>query len=44
MIGSDGPRVSAERPTLFLGARGALLFDLVIEARPGGITRATGAA
>ena len=36
MIGSDGPRVSAERPTLFLGARGALLVDLSIEARPGG--------
>jgi acetylornithine deacetylase/succinyl-diaminopimelate desuccinylase-like protein len=36
MIGSDGPRVSAERPTLFLGARGALLVDLSIEAREGG--------
>ncbi|RTL73169.1 MAG: M20 peptidase family dipeptidase [Hyphomicrobiales bacterium] len=36
LIASDGPRVSAERPTLFLGARGAMLVDLLIEAREGG--------
>jgi acetylornithine deacetylase/succinyl-diaminopimelate desuccinylase-like protein len=36
LIASDGPRLSAERPTVFLGARGAILVDLVIEAREGG--------
>ncbi len=36
LVGSDGPRVSADRPTLFLGARGAMLIDLSIEARAGG--------
>lgn len=35
MIASDGPRLSAERPTIFLGTRGAISFDLKIEARPG---------
>jgi len=35
-IASDGPRVSAERPTLFLGSRGAMNFDLVLDARKGG--------
>jgi len=36
LIASDGPRLSAERPTIFLGARGSLNFDLSIEARAGG--------
>jgi acetylornithine deacetylase/succinyl-diaminopimelate desuccinylase-like protein len=36
LIASDGPRLNAERPTLFLGARGGITFDLVIEAREGG--------
>jgi acetylornithine deacetylase/succinyl-diaminopimelate desuccinylase-like protein len=36
LIASDGPRLSAERPTLFLGARGAISFDLTIRAREGG--------
>ncbi|PND30294.1 hypothetical protein C1I89_30505 [Achromobacter pulmonis] len=36
LIASDGPRLSAERPTVFLGARGSLNFDLSIEARAGG--------
>ncbi len=36
LVASDGPRVAAERPTLFLGARGALQIDLSIEAREGG--------
>lgn len=36
LIASDGPRLSAERPTLFLGARGCLNFDLSICARDGG--------
>ena len=35
-IASDGPRVSAGRPTLFLGSRGAMNFDLVLDARKGG--------
>ena len=35
LIASDGPRVSAHRPTLFLGSRGALNFDLVVEPRAG---------
>jgi acetylornithine deacetylase/succinyl-diaminopimelate desuccinylase-like protein len=35
-IASDGPRVSAERPTLFLGSRGACLFELVVDLREGG--------
>ncbi|QVQ27843.1 M20 family metallopeptidase [Achromobacter deleyi] len=36
LIASDGPRLSASRPTVFLGARGSLNFDLSIEARAGG--------
>ena len=36
LIASDGPRLSAERPTLFLGARGAMALDLTIESREGG--------
>ncbi len=35
-IASDGPRVSPERPTIFLGARGAKNFDLLVELREGG--------
>ena len=36
LVASDGPRLSAARPTIFLGARGGLTFDLTIEAREGG--------
>ncbi|MES2635544.1 MAG: M20 family metallopeptidase [Pseudomonadota bacterium] len=36
LLASDGPRLRADRPTIFLGTRGALSFDLVIEARKGG--------
>ncbi|HUG58980.1 MAG TPA: M20 family metallopeptidase, partial [Candidimonas sp.] len=36
LIASDGPRLRAERPTIFLGSRGSVNFDLSIEARPGG--------
>lgn len=36
LIASDGPRLNAERPTLFLGARGGVTFDLTINAREGG--------
>lgn len=35
LIASDGPRLSADRPTLFLGSRGGLSFDLVVRARDG---------
>lgn len=35
LIASDGPRVGAERPTIFLGARGALNFDLIVNLRQG---------
>jgi len=35
MIASDGPRLSVERPTVFLGSRGCLNFDLTIDARSG---------
>lgn len=34
-IASDGPRLSAERPTLFMGARGGVGFDLVVDLREG---------
>jgi acetylornithine deacetylase/succinyl-diaminopimelate desuccinylase-like protein len=36
LIASDGPRLSADRPTVFLGSRGAMSFDLAIDARKGG--------
>jgi acetylornithine deacetylase/succinyl-diaminopimelate desuccinylase-like protein len=36
LIASDGPRLSVERPTIFLGARGALALDLTVESREGG--------
>jgi acetylornithine deacetylase/succinyl-diaminopimelate desuccinylase-like protein len=36
LIASDGPRFKAAQPTLFLGARGALNFDLIVELREGG--------
>ncbi len=32
-ISSDGPRISAEQPTLFLGARGVINFDLSVKLR-----------
>jgi acetylornithine deacetylase/succinyl-diaminopimelate desuccinylase-like protein len=35
-MASDGPRVSAERPTLFPGSRGAVNFSLRLRARPRG--------
>ena len=34
-IASDGPRLEARRPTLFLGSRGVLNFDLEINLRNG---------
>jgi acetylornithine deacetylase/succinyl-diaminopimelate desuccinylase-like protein len=35
LIASDGPRLSPDRPTLFMGTRGALNFDLTVECRDG---------
>ena len=36
LIASDGPRLAPDRPTLYLGARGAINFELVAEFRDGG--------
>lgn len=35
LLASDGPRLRADRPTLFLGSRGSINFDLTIDAREG---------
>jgi acetylornithine deacetylase/succinyl-diaminopimelate desuccinylase-like protein len=35
-VGSDGPRLARDLPTIFLGARGCATFDLEIRARAGG--------
>jgi acetylornithine deacetylase/succinyl-diaminopimelate desuccinylase-like protein len=35
LIASDGPRLAAARPTLFLGSRGAFNFDLGVDLRDG---------
>ncbi|MEO8922767.1 MAG: M20 family metallopeptidase [Caldimonas sp.] len=35
-LASDGPRVSASRPTMFLGSRGVCNFDLHVKLREGG--------
>ena len=35
-IASDGPRLAADRPTIFLGSRGCASIDLWIDAREGG--------
>jgi acetylornithine deacetylase/succinyl-diaminopimelate desuccinylase-like protein len=36
LVGSDGPRLSADRPTISLGTRGAYPIDIWIDAREGG--------
>ena len=36
LIASDGPRLQAGRPTIYLGTRGALNFDLSLDLRAGG--------
>ncbi len=36
LVASDGPRVKPERPTMTLGCRGAVNFDLVCDLREGG--------
>jgi len=35
LIASDGPRLRSDRPTIFLGSRGAFDFDLVVDLRDG---------
>ncbi len=35
-VGSDGPRLSADRPTVFLGCRGGLRIHLDVDLRDGG--------
>lgn len=35
LIASDGPRLAAKNPTVFLGSRGSLNFDLTVDLREG---------
>ena len=35
-IASDGPRLAPEQPTVFLGARGVMDFELTVDLRAGG--------
>ena len=35
LIGSDGPRLQPERPTLFMGSRGSMVFDVAVDLREG---------
>jgi acetylornithine deacetylase/succinyl-diaminopimelate desuccinylase-like protein len=35
-IASDGPRLAPERPTVFMGSRGVLNFELSVDLREGG--------
>ena len=35
LIASDGPRLQPETPTIFMGARGAVNFDLIVDLREG---------
>ncbi len=36
LLASDGPRLSPDSPTLFMGTRGAVDFDITIDLRAGG--------
>lgn len=36
LIGSDGPRLRPDAPTLFMGTRGAINFELTVNLREGG--------
>jgi acetylornithine deacetylase/succinyl-diaminopimelate desuccinylase-like protein len=36
LIASDGPRLAADRPTIFLGSRGLINFQLTLQLRDGG--------
>ncbi|WP_390911997.1 M20/M25/M40 family metallo-hydrolase [Pseudosulfitobacter sp. SM2401] len=35
LIASDGPRLQPDRPTMFMGSRGAVDFDLTVDLREG---------
>ena len=35
LIASDGPRLSAQRPTIYLGSRGAINMDFTVDLRKG---------
>ena len=35
LIASDGPRLQSDTPTMFMGARGGIGFDLVVDLREG---------
>lgn len=35
LISSDGPRLHSETPTMFMGARGGISFDLIVDLREG---------
>ncbi|MEY8837559.1 M20 family metallopeptidase, partial [Cribrihabitans sp. XS_ASV171] len=35
LIASDGPRLQPETPTMFMGSRGGVTFDLVVDLREG---------
>lgn len=35
LIASDGPRLQADTPTIFMGSRGGVSFDLLVELREG---------
>ena len=37
LVGSDGPRVAPDTPTIATGTRGTFHFDLVVSLRPGGV-------
>jgi acetylornithine deacetylase/succinyl-diaminopimelate desuccinylase-like protein len=36
LIASDGPRLTPQRPTIFLGSRGAMNMDFTVDLREGG--------
>ncbi|HEY6334348.1 MAG TPA: M20 family metallopeptidase [Alphaproteobacteria bacterium] len=36
LIASDGPRLTPDRATIFMGSRGAMNFDLTVDLRQGG--------
>ncbi len=35
LIASDGPRLQSDTPTMFMGARGGMSFDLIVDLREG---------
>lgn len=35
LIASDGPRLQSDTPTMFMGARGGIAFDLIVDSREG---------